>query len=60
MTKNIISLGLDSRNDITQESSIVITIADAVVIVDIIVDIIILNDAGIANDNCTWCSNQYK
>ena len=41
MTKNIISLGLDSRNDITQESSVVITIADAVVIVDIIVDIII-------------------
>ncbi len=35
MTEDIISLRLDSRNNTTQESSVVMTTVDAMVIVDI-------------------------
>src|SRR6266540_2002872 len=48
--KNIISLGLDSRDDTTQESSAVMTTADAAVTADITADAVILDDEGVAND----------
>ncbi len=60
MAKDIILLGLNSKNDTTQESSIVIITADTAVTADIIVDAVILDDAGIANDSCAWYSDQYK
>jgi len=49
--EDIISLGLDSRGDTTQESSAVMTTADAVAIADITADAVILDDAGVANDS---------
>ena len=49
--EDIISLGLDSRGDITQESSAVMTTADAAVIADITTGTVILDDAGVANDS---------
>jgi len=45
-------LGLDSRGDTTQESSAVMTIADAMAIADITVGVVILDDTGVTNDNC--------
>src|SRR6266542_2220618 len=48
--EDIVSLGLDSRGDTTQESSAVITTADAAVTVDIIAGAVIMDDAGVAND----------
>ena len=48
--EDIISLGLNSRGDITQESSAVMTTADAVAIADITAGAVILDDAGMAND----------
>ena len=48
--KDIVSLGLDSRDNTTQESSTVITIADAVVTADITTGAVIMDDAGVAND----------
>ncbi len=50
MTKDIISLGLDSRNDIIQESSTVITTTDIIAIANIIADAIIIDDVGVVND----------
>ena len=60
IAEDIISLGLDSRGDITQKSSVVIITADAVVTADITADTIILADAGIATDSCVWCSDQHE
>ena len=50
--KDIVSLGLDSRGDTTQESSTVMITADAVTTVDTTADAVILDDAGMANDSC--------
>src|SRR6266542_529740 len=50
MAKDIVSLGLDSRGNTTQESSAVMTIADAAATADITADAVILDDAGVAND----------
>jgi len=44
MAKNIILLGLDFRDDITQESSIIMIIVDAMVIAK--------DTVGIVNNNC--------
>jgi len=52
MAKDIISLGLDFRDDTTQESSAVMTTADAVTTADITAGTVILDDAGMANDSC--------
>src|SRR6266542_2912171 len=48
--EDIVSLGLNSRDDTTLESSAVITTADATAIADITADAVILDDAGVAND----------
>ncbi len=53
MAEDIISLGLDSRGDITQESSVVMTTADATVTADITAGAVILDNANVANDSCT-------
>jgi len=53
IAKDIVSLGLDSRGNTTQESSVVMTTVDAVVTADIIVGTVILDDTGVANDSCT-------
>ena len=49
--EDIISLGLDSRGDTTQESSAVMTTADTAMTMDITADAVILDDAGVANDS---------
>ena len=51
MVKNIVLLGLNSRGDITQESSTVMIIADAAITADITVNVIILDDMDIANNS---------
>src|SRR6266540_2681522 len=51
MAEDIISLGLDSRGDITQESSAVMTTADAAVTADITASAVILDDVSVANDS---------
>ena len=53
MAKDIVLLGLDSRDDTTQESSAVMTTADAATIANITVNTIILDDISIANDSYT-------
>ncbi len=50
MAKDIISLGLNSRGDITQKSSAVMTTADTAATADITADVVILDDAGVANN----------
>src|SRR6266545_1027820 len=60
MAEDIISLGLDSRGDITQESSAVMTTADAAVTADITAGAVILDDAGVTNDSCAWRSDQHE
>ncbi len=60
MTEDIISLGMDSRGDITQESSTVMITADAAMTADITADAVILNDAGVTNDSCVWRSDQHE
>ena len=56
--KDIVSLGLDSRGNTTQESNAVmiiadaVTTADAVATADITAGAVILDDAGVANDSC--------
>ncbi len=57
MAENIISLELNSRGDTTQESSAVITTADAMTTADITAGAIILDDADVANDSCVWRSD---
>src|SRR6266498_610934 len=48
-----VSLSLDSRNDITQESSTVMITADAATITDITADAVILDDVDVTNDSYT-------
>ncbi len=48
--EDIVSLGLDSRGDTTQESSAVMTTADAAVTADITTNAVILDDVGVTND----------
>ena len=58
--EDIILIGLNSRNDTTQRSSAVMTTADAAITADIIMDVVILDNAGVATDSCAWCSDQQK
>ena len=53
MAEDIVSLELNSRGDITQESSAVMITADAMVTADIIVDVVILDDVSVTIDSCT-------
>ena len=48
--KDIVSLRLDSRGDTIQESTAVMTTADAAATADITAGAVILDDAGVAND----------
>jgi len=52
MVEDIVSLGLNSRGNITQESSAVMTTANAVVTADITVNAVILDNADVANNSC--------
>src|SRR6266496_823434 len=58
--EDIVSLGLDSRGDIIQESSAIMTTADTAVTANIIVSAVIMDDAGMANDSCAWHSDQHE
>ena len=58
--EDIVSLGLDSRGDTTQESSAVMTTADAAATADIIAGAVILDDAGVANDSYAWHSDRHE
>ena len=49
--EDIVSLGLDSRGDITQESSAVMTTADATVTADITAGAVILDNVDVANNS---------
>src|SRR6266542_3299171 len=51
-TEDIISLGLDSRGDTIQESSVVMTTTDAAMTADINVGAVIMDDVGVVNDSC--------
>ncbi len=53
MAEDIILLGLDSRNDTTQKSSIVMITADIAETANITANAIILDDAGIATNSYT-------
>src|SRR6266498_446408 len=48
--EDIVSLGLNSKGDTTQESSTVMTTANAAATADITAGAVILDDAGVAND----------
>ena len=48
--EDIVSLGLDSRGDTTQEGSAIMTTADTAATADITAGAVILDDAGVAND----------
>src|SRR6266542_400274 len=48
--EDIVLLGLDSRDNTTQESSVVMTIVDAATTADITADVVIMDEAGVAND----------
>ncbi len=58
--EDIVLLGLNSRGDTTQESSAVMTTADAAATADITADAVILDDAGVANDSYAWRSDRHK
>ncbi len=60
MAEDIVSLGLDSRGDTTQESSAVRTTVDAAVTADITAGAIILDDVDVTNDSCIWRSDQHE
>ncbi len=60
MVENIVSLELDSRDDITQESSTVIITVDVAMTADITANIVILDDTGVATNSYAWRSNQYE
>ncbi len=51
MAKNIISLKLNSRDDITQEGSAVTIIANTMTTADITANTIILDEADVANNS---------
>ncbi len=53
MIEDIVSLGLDSKDNITQESSAVMITADTTVIVNITANAVILDNVNIVNDNYT-------
>ncbi len=58
--KDIVSLELNSRGNITQESSTVMTTADAAKTVNITAGTVILDDAGVTNDSCAWRSDWHE
>ncbi len=60
MAEDIVSLGLDFRGDIIQESSTVMTIADAAATADITAGVVIMDNASVANDSCTWHSDRHE
>ena len=60
IAKDIVSLGLDSRGNIIQESSAVMTTTNATVTADITVDAVILDDVSVVNDSCAWHNNQHE
>ena len=49
--EDIISIGLNSRDDITQESSAVMTTVDVVTTADITAGAVILDNVNMANDS---------
>ena len=51
MVEDIVSLKLDFRSDITQESNAKMIIADAAVTADIIASVVILDDVGVVIDS---------
>ncbi len=58
--KNIVSLELDFRGDTTQESSAVITTADATATVNITASAVILDNVDVISDSCEWHSDQHE
>ena len=58
--EDIVLLGLDSRGDTIQESSAVMTTADAVATADITANAVILNDAGVANDMLRMAQDRHE
>ncbi len=54
MAKDIVLLGLNSRSNTIQESSVIIIIMDAATTADIIVNIVIMDEVSVVNDSCTW------
>ncbi len=58
--EDIILLGLDSKDDITQRSDAVMTTADITVTVNITAGAVILEDAGIVNNNCAQGNDQHE
>ena len=58
--EDIVSLGLDSRGDITQESSAVMTTADATATANITADAVIMDDAGVANDMLRMAQDRHE
>ena len=51
ITKDIVSLGLDSKDDITQKNSIIMTTVNVVMTANITANIIILAETGIVNNS---------
>src|SRR6266542_4051374 len=51
MVEDIVSLGLSSRGNTTQESSAVMITADAAATADITADAVILDNASVTNDS---------
>ncbi len=58
--EDIVSLGLDSRGDTTQESSAVMITADVAAIVDITAGAVILDNVDVVNDSYAWRSNRHE
>ena len=58
--EDIVSLGLDSRGDTTQESSAVMITADAMMTADITAGAIIMDDVNVTNDSYAWRSNRHE
>ncbi len=58
--EDIVSLELDSKGNTTQDSSVVMTTADAVATADITTNAVILDDVDVTNNSCVWCSDQHK
>ncbi len=53
IAKDIVLLGLDSKGDIIQESSIVMTTANAIITADITADVIIIADEDVVTNSYT-------
>jgi len=58
--EDIVSLGLDFRDDTTQESNAVMITVDAMATADITADAIILEDTGVANDMLRIAQDRQK